>query len=138
MPTVLVAADADWIHDEVRAALGGSDTTMVLVRAGRDVAGAVAEHAPDLAVVDLQIGNMGGMATTLNLKLEAEAGRLPDVPVLMLLDRSPDIYLYRRSAAQGFLLKPVDAFRLRKAGRALMAGGTYEDPVEHWGTAEYG
>jgi len=49
------------------------------------------------------------------------------MPVLMLLDRSADVFLARRSDADGWLVKPVDAFRLRKAATALLDGGTYED-----------
>ena len=85
------------------------------MRRGIDVPRAVAELAPDLVMLDLQIGNMGGMATCMALRLESGAGRLPHVPVLMLLDRDADIFLARRSDADGWLIKPLDAFRLRKA-----------------------
>ena len=37
MPKILVATDADWILDEVRAALGGETTTIRWVRNGKDV-----------------------------------------------------------------------------------------------------
>jgi len=67
------------------------------------------------------------MATCMALHLEAGAGRLPRFPVLMLLDRAADIFLARRCDADGWLVKPIDAFRLRKAATALLAGGTYED-----------
>ena len=136
MPKVLVAADADWIHEDVDAALGSRDTTVQRVRTGRAVLPAVAAEPYDLVVLDLQIGNMGGMATCLALRLEADAGRLAHVKVLMLLDRPADIFLAQRSQADGWLVKPLDAFRLRKAARALMAGERYEDPVEHWGSAD--
>jgi DNA-binding response OmpR family regulator len=125
----LVATDADWIRDEVEAALAGPDGTVRWVRHGMDVLPAVAESAPDLVVLDLQIGNMGGMATCMALHLEAGAGRLPRVPVLMLLDREADIFLARRSDADGWLIKPVDAFRLRKAANALLEGGEYHEGV---------
>jgi DNA-binding response OmpR family regulator len=124
---ILVATDADWIRDEVEAALATPERPVRWVRHGMDVLPAVGESTPDLVVLDLQIGNMGGMATCMGLHLEAGAGRLPRVPVLMLLDRSADIFLARRSDADGWLVKPIDAFRLRKAATALFAGGTYED-----------
>src|SRR4051794_2626810 len=94
-----------------------------------DVLPAVAEHEPALVVLDLQIGNMGGMATCMALHLEAGAGRLPRVPVLMLLDRDADVFLARRSDADGWMIKPIDAFRLRKAATALLEGGTYHEGV---------
>lgn len=78
-------------------------------------------------ILDLQIGNMGAMATCLDLRLEESGGRLDHIPVLMLLDRRPDVFLARRSEAEGWLVKPLDPIRLRKAIRALLAGGTYHD-----------
>ena len=128
MPEVLLATDADWIHDEVAAALDG-DHTILRVRQGADVVGAVDAHHPDLVVLDLQIGNMGGMAACMALRLEAGAGRLPDVAVLMLLDREADVFLAQRCDADGWLVKPVDAFRLRRAAAALVAGGDYHEGV---------
>ena len=45
----------------------------------------------------------------------------------MLLDRRADVFLARRSGAEGWLLKPLDPIRLRRAVAALLAGGTYHD-----------
>jgi DNA-binding response OmpR family regulator len=126
---ILIATDADWVVDELRAAVEGPDVAVRAVRRGEAVPAAVREHDPDLVVLDLQIGNMGGMATCVHLRLEAEAGRLPAIPILMLLDRRPDVFLARRSGADGFVLKPLDAIRLRKAVTTLLAGGSYEDPT---------
>ena len=47
----------------------------------------------------------------------------------MLLDRSADIFLAQRSAAEGWLVKPLDVIRLRRAVRAVVGGGTYTDGV---------
>ena len=68
-------------------------------RDGRAVAGQVAAKTPDLCILDLQIGSMGGMAVTMSLRLDESAGVLPRVRVLMLLDRRADLHLARRSAA---------------------------------------
>lgn len=127
MPDVLIASDAAWVRDEVEVVLSGMDVTVRHVTAGTQVLPAVREAVPDLVVLDLQIGNMGGMATSLDLRLEEGAGRLPHVPILMLLDRRPDVFLARRSEANGWLVKPLDPIRLRRAITALLAGGRYED-----------
>jgi DNA-binding NarL/FixJ family response regulator len=127
MADVLIASDAKWVVEEVRAALSNVDDTVREVTTGAEVRPAVAEQTPDIAVIDLQIGRMGGMATCLDLRLEAGAGRLPHVPVLMLLDRRPDVFLARRAQAEGWLVKPLDALRVRKAITTVMNGGTYED-----------
>lgn len=125
---VLLATDADWIFDEVAAALIDPDTTIRRVRAGAHVVPAAAAQPPDLVVLDLQIGNMGGVAVSLNLRLEESKERLPHIPVLMLLDREADLFLAQRSDADGWLFKPLDAFRLRRAARALLDGGEYREP----------
>ncbi|HEV3352897.1 MAG TPA: response regulator [Acidimicrobiales bacterium] len=127
MAGVLVASDAKWVVEEITAALSSVDDTVREVTTGAEVLPAVAEHTPDIAVIDLQIGRMGGMATCLDLRLEEGAGRLPHVPVLMLLDRRPDVFLARRAQANGWLVKPLDALRVRKAITAVLNGGTYED-----------
>jgi DNA-binding response OmpR family regulator len=127
VPDILIASDATWIHAEIRAVLSGPDTRVKAVRAGAEVLAEVQNRHPDLVVLDLQIGNMGGMATCLDLRLEEGAGRVDHVPVLMLLDRRADVFLARRSDADGWLLKPLDPIRLRRATTALLQGGTYFD-----------
>ena len=96
-------------------------------RSGPEVMIAVADSLPDLVVVDLQMGNMGGMAVCLELRLEASYDKLEHVPVLMLLDRRADVFLARRSGAEGWVVKPLDPIRLRRAITTLLDGGTYYD-----------
>jgi DNA-binding NarL/FixJ family response regulator len=88
----------------------------------------VAEEEPDLVVTDMQTGKMGGMATCMELRLEESAGRIGHVPTLLLVDRRPDVFLARRAGADGFVVKPINPVRLRRAAEALLEGGTYEDP----------
>lgn len=126
---VLLATDADWVVDEVVAALGGPDTSFTVCRDGHAVAGIVKERTPDLVVLDLQIGTMGGIAVTMALRLDESGGLLPRVPVLVLLDRRADVHLARRSGADGWIVKPLDALRLRRAGVAVAAGKQYHDGV---------
>ena len=125
MPAVLLATDADWLYDEVDAAVGSDDVTVYRVRRGVDVLPALAQVDAELVILDLQIGNMGGMATCMAIRHEEGMGRIPITGVLMLLDRQVDTFLAHRSDADGWLVKPLDAFRLRAATQALLDGGTY-------------
>jgi len=124
---VLIACEASWIIEDLKASLVAPGTTIRVVNTGAAVRDEVDAETPDLVILDLQIGNMGGMATCLDLRLEAGAGRLPHVPVLMLLDRAADVFLANSSDADGWIIKPLDAIRLRKAINALLTGGTYHE-----------
>jgi len=126
---ILIATDATWVVDDITAALGADGVTFTVCREGRVVADQVAERLPDLAILDLQIGSMGGMAVTMSLRLDESADTLPHVPVLMLLDRKADLHLARRSGAEGWLIKPLDALRLKRAASAIMNGGTYTEGI---------
>lgn len=124
---MLLATDADWIHEEVDAALAGDDIEVLRVREGVDVLPAVHAGDFDLVVLDLQIGNMGGMAACMNLRLDESVGKLDHTKVLMLLDRDVDAFLANRAEADGWIVKPLDSFRLRKAATALLAHERYQE-----------
>jgi len=98
---ILLATDADWIHDEVDAALSGAHTVH-RVRTGAEVVDAIAAKDPDVVLLDLQIGNMGGVATCLAV---------------------------RHADADGWMVKPLDAFRLLRAVEATLAGETVAEAV---------
>ncbi len=127
MARTLVASDAPSVRREVASATEGPGVEVVEAVSGEDVVRTVLEDPPDLVVVDMQMGNMGGMAICLELRLEESYLDVPHVPVLMLLDRRPDVFLARRAGAEGWLVKPLDPLRLRRATRALLDGGTYFD-----------
>jgi DNA-binding response OmpR family regulator len=127
MPEVIVVSDSPNVREAVIASLPDPSITVRELTRGADVLPAVGKKKPDLIVLDQQIGRMGGMATALDLHLEAGAGRVPHVPVLMLLDRRADVFLARRSDVEGWVVKPIDPLRLGRAISELLAGGTFED-----------
>ncbi len=120
MSTILVAAEASWIRDQVTTAFAGTDQTVVEVRRGQDVRGAVAQHSPDLVVLDMQIANMGGIACAIDLRMEAAENRIPPTKILLLLDREADRFLAVRADADAELVKPIDAGILRRAAKPLL------------------
>ena len=121
--TVLVATDSDQLHSEVEAALDG-DHQILRIRTGYEVLHAVKTHQPAVVVLDLQIGNMGGMAACLDLRLEQRAGRIGTQRVVMLLDREADVFLGRHSEADAWLVKPIDPLALRRTINGVLADQT--------------
>ena len=130
MSTILVAADAQWVRDQVRSAFVGPGQEVVEVTRGQDVRDTFARIDPDLVVLDLQIGNMGGVAVAIDLRLEESGGRLPHARILLLLDRRDDAFIARRADVDLTLVKPVDAGVLRRAAAPLLAAAaadTHDD-----------
>lgn len=121
MKSVLFAADADWVSEEVFSALVDSETYVSRVAGGREIRAALDETQPDLIVLDMQIGSMGGVATCLDLRHDMEAGRVPVVPILLLLDREADEFLAKESGADGWLVKPLNPLQLRRTAEELLA-----------------
>ncbi|MDO8363182.1 MAG: response regulator [Actinomycetota bacterium] len=137
---ILVATDADYVVNDVTAALGGPDVSFTICREGRAVSGVVNQRTPDLCILDLQIGSKGGMAVTMDLRLDESSGNAPTVKVLMLLDRQADVHLAKRSAADGWLVKPFDPLMLKRAVNAVLHGPpappAVTDPGDTHDTAE--
>ena len=125
MTVVLLATDSDSVFAEVDATLASDDCDVLRVRQGADVLPVVVERQPDLVLLDLQIGSMGGIATCLAIKQEEGALRLEPRPVALLLDRQADVFIAREARSDGWLIKPLDTLRLRRLAKTLLAGDSH-------------
>jgi len=125
--TVLVASDLAALRRELRSLLESPYLEIEEAATGPEVLKRVGQGGVDLVILDLQIGSMGAMAICLELRNEESYGATEPVAVLMLLDRRPDVFLARRSGAEGFVVKPLDPVRVRTAVRAILRGEEYED-----------
>ncbi len=123
-----MVSDSASVRNQAASVLGGMGLSVMEADAGHEVTSLIATRKPSLVVLDMQIGNMGGVAVCMDLRLEESAGRLGHVPVLMLCDRRADVFLARRSGAEGWVIKPLDPIRLRRAVSALLNALTYHDP----------
>ena len=115
-----MAAEASWIRNQVQVAFVEPGQRIIEVKRGQDVRDAVVKYEPSVVILDMQIGNMGGIAVALDLRLEAGEDRSPDTQILLLLDREADRFLAKRADVNGVLVKPVDAGRLRRAVKNLL------------------
>lgn len=127
MTGVLLATDSDELFVDIDAALADQNTKVWRVRSGADVLPAIRVNKPDLVILDLQIGNMGGVATCIEIRQEEGYDRLGPRPVALLLDRSADSVIASQSGADGWLVKPLDPLRLKRLSSQLLAGeGVFE------------
>ena len=122
MTDILLVADVSWIVNDVRAALSDGSHRVEVVADPRSVATAISERRPDLLLVDLQVGSMGGMAVARAVRDAAATGAGERPPIVLLLDRDADAFLAGRSGADGWVRKPFSSDDLRSAvGAALEA-----------------
>ena len=123
MRTVLLVSDASWVHNNVSASLGMPGTRIVVEEDPRAASHAAAQHMPGVYLVDMQVGSMGGLAITRQLRDAIHAGTIPAGAIVMLLDRQADAFIAKRAGADGWVVKPFTAQQLRATiGTAQPAG----------------
>jgi DNA-binding NarL/FixJ family response regulator len=93
---------------------------------GTEVLDGVAEHQPDIVLMDVRMPVLDGVAATRALRAEH-----PSVPVLALTTFDDDEALagMLRAGAAGFVLKGVPAEQLHRAVEAVAGGGAWLDPA---------
>jgi two-component system response regulator DesR len=83
------------------------------------------QHRPDVAVLDLQMPGLDGVAVATSLRTE-----LPDCRTMIVTSHGLPGHLKRALAAgvRGFVPKTVSAQRLAEIIRTVRAGNRYVDP----------
>ncbi len=127
MHTIVVAADTAAVREQVIKILDAPDVEIFEAHSAPEAIEFVKEHEPDLVISDMQMGSMGGIALCLELRLLATIDEVFAPAFLLLLDRRADVFQARRSAANGWVVKPLDPIRLRRATASLLEGGDYDD-----------
>ncbi len=121
MADILLVADVTWIVNDVRAALSEARFSVSTVDDPRAVTQRISESAPDVLLVDFQVGSMGGMALTRAVRDAAATTNATRPPVILLLDRDADAFLAGRSGADGWVRKPFSSDALRSAIDEVLA-----------------
>ncbi|NRQ30956.1 response regulator transcription factor [Nonomuraea sp. NN258] len=120
---VLLADDEHLIRGAIAALLDLEDGIEVVAQVGRgdEVVAAVAEHRPDVAVLDIEMPGMDGLSAAEQISSQCK------IVILTSLGRPG--YLRRAMAAgvSGFLGKDASAEELAMAIRKVRAGGRYLD-----------
>jgi DNA-binding response OmpR family regulator len=120
MRKVLLVADASWVRNQVRAGLT-SNVALVELDDPRRVTEQYREERPDVVVIDMQVDSMGGMAIARALRSAEDSEGWGHVAIVMLLDRSADVFIARRAAADAWLVKPASPQELRRALEAAVS-----------------
>jgi two-component system response regulator DesR len=124
---VLLADDENLIRSALAALLGMEDDIEVVAEAASgDEAVAMARlHRPHVAVLDLQMPGLDGIAVA-----EAIMRELPECASLIVTSHGRPGHLKRALAAgvRGFLPKSAPAHALADVVRTVRAGGRYVDP----------
>jgi DNA-binding NarL/FixJ family response regulator len=106
---------------------GDPDVTVVGEAAdGVDVPAAVAEHRPDVVLMDIRMPRVDGLAATESLRARADA---PEVIVLTTFDADEFVLRALRAGASGFLLKDTPPADIRQAVRKVADGEATLSPA---------
>ncbi|TQS46570.1 response regulator transcription factor [Cryptosporangium phraense] len=117
---VLVVDDEENVSHLVSTALRLDGFTTVVADTAPGALAAVAEHDPDLVVLDIMLGDAGGMDGVGVLRRLREAGA--EVPVIFLTarDASGDVVAGLRAGADDYVVKPFRVEELLARVHAVM------------------
>jgi DNA-binding NarL/FixJ family response regulator len=118
---VLIVDDDALVRAGLAMLLAGAEGIEVVGEAadGLGVADAVAEHRPDIVLMDIRMPGMDGLAATELVRAQSGA---PEVIVLTTFEVDDYVVRALRAGASGFLLKDTPPADIVHAVRAVAAG----------------
>lgn len=125
---LLLADDQALVRGALAALLSLEPDLEVVAQVGRgdEVVAAVAEHQPDVCLLDVEMPGLDGIATAAALRTA-----YPQVKSLIVTTFGRPGYLRRalEAGASGFIVKDTPADELAQAVRRIFAGGRVVDPA---------
>jgi DNA-binding NarL/FixJ family response regulator len=127
MIRLLIADDQDLMREGLRMMISPQPDIEVVAEAasGTELLEAAATARADVALVDIRMPGMDGIAATRELQRRASP---PRVVILTTFDHDEHVYDALRAGATGFLLKTTPPARLVEAVRAAAAGESLLSP----------
>ena len=129
MIRVVLVDDQALVRAGLRALLDSEDGIEVVAEAGNgaDAVRAVAEHRPDVVLMDIRMPGMDGIEATKAISADS---RYDAVRIIILTTFDLDEYVFEglRSGASGFLVKDTEPADLLRAVRAVAAGDALLSP----------
>lgn len=125
---VALVDDQELVRSGLRRILRRKDGFDIVAECadGSEVEDAVAEHRPDVVVMDLRMRDVDGIEATRRLRARSDA---PPVLVLTTFDDDELLSGALRAGAAGFLLKDSPAEDLIRAVRTVSLGHALLDPA---------
>jgi two-component system response regulator DesR len=124
---VLLAEDQAMIRQALAALLSFEDDIEVVVQVGRgdEVVPAAAKHEVDVALLDIEMPGMDGLAAAAELRRAKPAVK---IVILTTFGRPGFLRRAMESGVSGFLVKDSPADKLAATVRRVLAGGRVIDP----------
>jgi DNA-binding NarL/FixJ family response regulator len=124
---VLLVDDQDLVRSGLRRILRRKDGFVIVAECadGDEVPDAVAQHRPDVVVMDLRMKRVDGIEATRRLA----SSDAPPVLALTTFNEDELLSGALRAGAAGFVLKDSSAEELIRAVRAVARGDSYLDPA---------
>jgi DNA-binding NarL/FixJ family response regulator len=125
---VLVVDDDALVRAGLTMLLAGADDIAIVGEAadGSEAEHAVAEHQPDVVLMDIRMPGMDGLAAT---EIVRTRDHPPEVIVLTTFDTDDHVLSALRAGASGFLLKDTSPADIVRAIRAVAAGEPILSPT---------
>ncbi|WP_336048727.1 response regulator transcription factor [Streptomyces sp. CA2R101] len=125
---VLIADDQAMIRGSFAVLLNAQPDIEVVGEAdnGAEAVRQVAEHAPDVALMDIRMPELDGLEATRRI---TGSGSLTKILMLTTFDLDEYVYEALRAGASGFLLKTSSAHELAAAVRTIATGGALLAPT---------
>ncbi|RCK68843.1 DNA-binding response regulator [Desertihabitans brevis] len=135
---VLLVDDDPLVRAGLRMMLAGDARVVVVGEAedGDELGRAVAEHRPDVALVDVRMPRLNGVAAVAELR-RRPGPRAPAVIMLTTFDADETVLSALRAGADGYLLKHappeqiVDAVHRAAAGEPVFSASVLRTLIRH-------
>ena len=125
---VLIVDDDALVRAGLSMLLAGADGIEVVGEAsdGNEVADAIAEHDPDVVLMDIRMPGIDGLTATELVRAQDDA---PEVIVLTTFEADDYVLGALRAGASGFLLKDTPPAEIVRAVRTVAAGEPMLSPA---------
>ena len=125
---VLIVDDDPLVRAGLSMLLAGADEIEVVGEAsdGNEVADAIAEHDPDVVLMDIRMPGLDGLAATELVRAQDDA---PEVIVLTTFEADDYVLGALRAGASGFLVKDTPPAEIVRAVRTVATGEPMLSPA---------